>query len=101
MLFNVKECGLIESALETYDDADRHVFRSKELQHEYVTAALSKLHNISPMINFTKKDFTVMALAVRHAINTLDSVGAEMRMIDDLWSVFDKLVELAGPVKKS
>ena len=97
MLFNPRECALIESALETYDDVDRHVFRTIDLQHKYVGIALSKIRSISVLTNFTKQDFSIMAAAVTKVMGFLDGSGADAEISSELSPLLAKLFELAEP----
>ncbi len=93
MLFNEKECSIIITALETYDEEPRGML-IPDVQHSVTTSALKKLNVLSPLTYFTKQEFTIMALAVQFVIDC--SKNQNIRNSSYLFSLFKKLCELAS-----
>ena len=93
MLFDLDECTIIISALETYDEKARGEL-PPSIQHSVVSSALKKLEVLSSLTHFTKQEFAVMALAVRF-ISKLFKVAPESKNSLHL-ALFDKLIKLAS-----
>lgn len=94
MLFRQDELLQLIPAIETYDDVPRNVL-VPDVQHTLSVSCLNKLNNLSILTYFTKKEYSLMLLAVDHIIRELEH---NRHFIDGtLYDLYDKLMIRAMP----
>ena len=83
-VFNTEEISILFDCLDMYSKSEVFVLKP-EITYKMILSCLEKLESICPFTNFTKQEYTVMALALTFRSDTCK--------VDSLPYGFDKLLK--------
>lgn len=96
MVFTKMELSLLVPAIETYlEDGLPNVNPLRKDEVERICRnCIGKLEHLSQLTYFTKKDYSVMSMAVLSIVNSIETVGGSA---DEETALLNKLFRLRDP----